>query len=286
MLTSLDHIVIGVRDLDASTARLSSLLGRKPSWRGRHAAYGTANTLFRLDKTYVELLSPLGDGTLGGVVRDSLERHGDGLLALAFGTSDASAAASELRARGLAAAEPVAGSGRESSSGVERGWRNVWLPIEETRGVWLFVIEHVSPPDRLPFAVATEDDGAAVSGVDHVVVHSTDPDGARTLYGEKLGIRLALDKSFPDWGMRLLFFRVGGITVEIAAPLAAATETTDRLWGISYQVPDVERAVARLRRDGFDAYEARAGRKPGTSVATVRGEPCGVATLLIEPAPR
>jgi hypothetical protein len=76
------------------------------------------------------------------------------------------------------------------------------------------------------------------------------------------------------------------ITVEIAAPLAAATETTDRLWGISYQVPDVERAVARLRRDGFDASEARAGRKPGTRVATVRGEPCGVATLLIEPAPR
>jgi catechol 2,3-dioxygenase-like lactoylglutathione lyase family enzyme len=286
MLTSLDHIVIGVRDLEASTACLSSLLGRKPSWRGRHRAYGTANSLFRLDKTYVELLSPVGDGALADVVRGSLERRGDGLLALAFGTSDASATASELRARGIGAAEPVAGSGRESSSGVERGWRNVWLPIEETRGVWLFVIEHTSPADRLPFAVSTEDESAAVSGVDHVVVHSSDPDGARALYGDKLGIRLALDKSFPDWGMRLLFFRVGGITVEIAAPLGAAPEATDRLWGISYQVPDVERAVARLRRDGFDVSEVRGGRKPRTRVATVRGEPCGVATLLIQPAPR
>jgi catechol 2,3-dioxygenase-like lactoylglutathione lyase family enzyme len=286
MLTALDHIVIGVRDLEVSTARLSSLLGRTASWRGRHAAYGTANSLFRLDKTYVELLSPVADGVLGDVVRGSLDRRGDGLLALAFGTSDASAAATELRARGLGAAEPVAGSGRESSSGVERRWRNVWLPAEETRGVMLFVIEHTSPAERLPFAAARDDESAAVSGVDHVVVHSSDPNSARTLYGQKLGLRLALDESFPDWGMRLLFFRVGGITVEIAAPLGAEPEATDRLWGISYQVPDVERAVARLQRDGFDVSEARAGRKPGTRVATVRGEPCGVATLLIQPARR
>ena len=36
------------------------LLGRRPSWRGEHPGYGTANTLFRLDNTYLELLLELG----------------------------------------------------------------------------------------------------------------------------------------------------------------------------------------------------------------------------------
>ena len=287
MLSSLDHIVIAVRDLAASTSTLSSLLGRAPSWHGAHAAYGTANTLFRLDKTYVELLSPVARGALADRLRDSLERRGDGLFALAFGTADAAAAVRELRGRGLAAADAAEGSGRESSTQVERRWRNVWLPSEETRGVMLFVIEHLSPPGALPLAAAPRgDEAASIHGVDHVVVHSTDPDATRALYGEKLGIRLALDKSFPDWGMRLVFFRVGGITVEVAAPIGAAPEADDRLWGISYQVADLERAVARLAREGFDVSEVRTGRKPGTQVATVRGEPLGVATLLIQPAGR
>ena len=283
MLTSLDHIVIGVRDLEPATQTLGRLLGRRPSWRGTHAAYGTANTLFRLDKTYVELLSPVGPGPIADMLRESLDRRGEGLFALSFGTDDAKATARELRTRGLTAADPVDGSGRESTSGVERCWRNVMLPQSETRDVMLFAIEHRSPAERLPSAEAIGDAAAAISGVDHVVVHSTNPDATSALYGAKLGLRLALDKTFPDWGMRLMFFRVGGITVEIAAPIGAKPEASDKLWGISYQVPNAEAAVRRLAREGFDVSEVRAGRKPGTFVATVRGEPCGVATLLIQP---
>ena len=36
-----------------------------------------------------------------------------------------------------------------------------------------------------------------------------------------------------------------------------------------------------LTREGFDVSEVRSGRKPGTRVCTVNGEPNGVATLLI-----
>jgi catechol 2,3-dioxygenase-like lactoylglutathione lyase family enzyme len=283
MLETLDHIVIGVGDLDASTATLAGLLGRRPSWRGRHPAYGTANALFRLDRTYLELLSPVGPGAVGDMLRASLDQNGDGLFALAFGTPDAHACALELRERGLSAADPVDGSGLENTSGVERGWRNVMIPQSETRGVNLFAVEHRSPPELLPPAPPSGREDAAIRGVDHVVVNSGDPDAARELYGDKLGFRLALDKAFPEWGMRLLFFRVGGITVEIAAPLGAQPSGTDRLWGISYQVHDIDAAVARLAREGFDVSEVRTGRRPGTRVATVHGDPCGVATLLIEP---
>jgi catechol 2,3-dioxygenase-like lactoylglutathione lyase family enzyme len=131
-----------------------------------------------------------------------------------------------------------------------------------------------------------------VHALDHVVVRTADPEAAVALYGAGLGLRLALDRSFEDWGVRLLFFRIGGLTVEVAAALPSAAPEAglgeadrDRLWGLSWRVGDVEAARARLAGAGFDVSPVRRGRKPGTRVCTVRGEPCGVATLLIGPEP-
>ena len=287
ILTSLDHVVIAVRDLAAATDVYVRLLGRRPSWRGEHASYGTANTLFRLANTYVELLSPTGSGPFADRLVPWLATRGEGLFALAFGTVDADECARELRSRGLSAPGPIDGTGRESTSGVERRWRNVMLPEAETRGVTIFAIEHRSAPELLPPAEPIDGAASAISACDHVVVNTSEPDRASELYGSKLGLRLALDKTFPDWGMRLLFFRVGGVTIELAAPLAASgSDAGDRLWGISYRTPDAAAARARLCALGFEVSEVRNGRKPGTRVCTVQGEPCGVATLLIEPSDR
>jgi catechol 2,3-dioxygenase-like lactoylglutathione lyase family enzyme len=277
--------VIAVHDLAAATDLYSALLGRRPSWRGSHPTYGTANTLFRLENIYVELLAPRQPGPMSDRLGAWLGDHGEGLFALAFGTLDAEACARELRARGIDATDPVAGAGREERSGAERRWRNVMLPEAQTLGVTVFAIEHLSAAALLPPAEPVEGAERAISACDHVVVNTRDPDRARSFYGSTLGLRLALDRSFPDWGVRLLFFRIGGITVEVAAPLGAndgeRDGSDDRLWGVSYRVPDVERAQERLARQGFDVSDVRPGRKPGTRVCTVRGEPCGVATLLL-----
>ena len=55
---ALDHVVIAVADLETATSDYVALLGRAPSWRGSHPQYGTRNTLFRIDNTYLELLAP------------------------------------------------------------------------------------------------------------------------------------------------------------------------------------------------------------------------------------
>jgi catechol 2,3-dioxygenase-like lactoylglutathione lyase family enzyme len=166
------------------------------------------------------------------------------------------------------------------------------LPPEETRGVLVFGIEHRSAPELLPELPPLGAPEAAVHGIDHVVVQTADPEAVRALYGERLGLRLALDKSFPQWGARLLFFRVGHITVEIAARLPGAGEPeagvgpgSDRAWGVSWRVRDADAARARLAEAGFDVSEVRTGRRPHTRVFTVRGEPCGVATLVLVPEP-
>jgi catechol 2,3-dioxygenase-like lactoylglutathione lyase family enzyme len=92
MLTRVDHLVIAVDDLDRATDTYRGLLGLEPSWRGVHPDAGTANTLFRLANTYVELLAPEGDEPFADFLRDHIEQGGEGPLAIAYATKDAAAA--------------------------------------------------------------------------------------------------------------------------------------------------------------------------------------------------
>ncbi|MCC6641698.1 MAG: VOC family protein, partial [Deltaproteobacteria bacterium] len=155
-----------------------------------------------------------------------------------------------------------------------------------TRGLLLFGIEHEGGDDGLAPAPLLGPATASVSGLDHVVIVSSDPEASRRLYGEVLGLRLALDRVFEERRLRLLFFRVGGVTVEIALPLGANEEEPDRFMGLSFQVPDADAARSRLAAEGFDVSKVRAGMKLGTRVCSVRGRPLGVDTLVIEPVKR
>jgi catechol 2,3-dioxygenase-like lactoylglutathione lyase family enzyme len=286
LLHSLDHAVIAVRDLAAAAEGYAALLGRPPSWRGVHPGAGTANALFRLENTYLELLAPEGEGALGRRIGGVLAERGEGLVALAFGTDDAEACALRLRAAGLAVCDPSEGEGRDLESGARRRWRNVMLAPDTTRGLWLFAIEHLDAADALTPREPATAPAAAVAALDHVVVASADLEASRSLYGAGLGLRLALDRRFEARRLRILFFRVGGVTVEVVGKLGAAPEpeTRDRFGGLAWRVPDAEAARQRLAAAGFDVSEVRPGAKPGTCVCTVRRETWGVPTLLISPA--
>ena len=119
--------------------------------------------------------------------------------------------------------------------------------------------------------------------VDHVVLRTADAEASLGLYARRLGIRLALDRTVPAWGGRMLFFRAGKLTLEVIEPDSPPVQA-DHFWGIAYQCPDLEEEVARLRREGVDVSAVRPGRKPGTRVATVKSHCLGIPTLLLEPA--
>lgn len=296
MLEALDHVLIGVRDLDAATDCYAGLLGLRPSWRGHHPGAGTANTLFRLDNTYIELISP-GPGDGAGPDAELLEAwlaaRGEGLLGLAFATGDVERCSAGLAERGLEPGPVQPGRGVATDSGAARQWRSTRLGATATRGVFICAIEHDSPEELLPrSSPSATPEAGCVTALDHAVVQSPDAEAAKRLYGEGLGLRLALDRTFEEWGMRLLFFRVGGVTVEIANAQTggganAATDANDapdedRLWGLCYRVPDADAAHARLSAAGFDVSDVRPGRRPGTRVLTVRSGTCGVPTLVLE----
>ncbi len=285
----IDHVVIAVRDVAQATPEMARLLGCSPSWKGPQPADGTSNVLFRLANTTLELLAPEGDGPVGRALRTHIDAQGEGLLRLDFGTRDLEAVRASLASIGVETHEPVDALSHDDPSGAWRRYRVVDLPADAARGITARIVEDASTDEIVPHASPIDDDGSCVGHLDHVVVMTKAPEHALSFYGEGLGLRLALDKRFEKRGVRLIFFRSGGLTLEIGASLKEGSdlgspgEDTDLLWGIAHQVGDADRARARVEAAGYDVTPVRDGHKPGTRVFTVKNAPFGVPTLFIEP---
>jgi hypothetical protein len=70
--------------------------------------------------------------------------------------------------------------------------------------------------------------------------------------------------------------------VEIAHDLKkGVSDAPDQLWGLSWRVPDVAKAHARLKAAGLDVSPPRDGRRPGSQVFSVKNQTEGVPTLVI-----
>lgn len=275
-MTIVDHIIIAVSDLAQASAEYGLLLGRRPSWQGSHPEYGTSNTLFKLDNTYIELLAGTGEGMGADAVTSMLGGRTQGLGGLVFGTDSCESFLEHTRDMGLEVTDPIPGHGTDSASGKERSWRNMFWRPEEARGIFSFAICHNSGTSLPP---ATETAEGAVRGVDHVVVETQDANAAKRFYGEQLGIRLALEQDVPDWGGTQLFFRCNSMSIEVIASDKAAPD--DALWGLALKTDDIVKTHARLQSSGVAVSEIREGRKPGTTVCTVKSHTLGVRTLLI-----
>src|SRR2546427_59944 len=90
--------------------------------------------------------------------------------------------------------------------------------------------------------------------------------------------------AFSERGLRLVFFRSGGITLEYAGghPPPAERDGPDQFHGLSYRLGDLSAHRDRLVRAGLDVSPIRPGMRPGTSVATVRSGTAGVPTLFLQ----
>ncbi|MDO9222631.1 MAG: VOC family protein [Caulobacter sp.] len=283
MITGLDHIAMVVHDLDAAEAGLTRLLGRPANWRG--GMPGARHVWFQLGNMGLDVITPVGNET-GNKVRERLEKHGEGLWGLGFATGDLTAAQRRMERVGITTYGPGVEVSTHPETGATRDWPSFVTRLRATHGVNLFFIGPPADAALWPVSpVDGSDEGAAVSGLDHVVVRTPDPDRAAALYGARLGLDMRLDRSNPDWGTRLMFFRCGDLVVEVAHDLkTGVSDGPDSLWGLSWRVPDVAAAHARLKAAGSDVSEVRTGRKPGTAVFTVKDAPGGVPTLVIGPA--
>lgn len=258
----LAHTIVLARDLAKAKTVYTALLGCEPARCFEIAEAGVSGCVFALSNTNLQILVP----------RESGEFE-EGLLALVFLTSSLGAFEAGLEAHGFAA-ESLRVDRDVASAALSQPWRCRKLPVEMACGTLIVVTEEDAPLfERSELAPA----------LDHVVVRSPDLEASRRLYQEVLGLRLALDRTFDRRGVRILFFRVGGVTLEVVGKIEPEAEsgTCDELWGLAYRVKDIDAERERLAGIGFDVSEVRSGAKPGTRVCTVHHETHGVATLLI-----
>ncbi len=261
MIRGLHHIAVAVRDFEAGMDGYRRLLGREPQLQ---PGGGAARAWFHLPNMSLEVIAPAGDEHPGSAVRDWLGSNEPGLWIAAFEVDDVVAATRLLQRRGLEV-EPMGELSRVHAAGLR------------------FVLAPPRGPER---SRADGDEAAAVTELDHVVVHTPNPDRALALYGAKLGLDLRLDRENAQWGARQLFFRCGDAVFEVGASLKTpASDGPDRFGGLAWRVRDPEAVRARLAASGFDVSELRTGRKPGTRVFTVRDAPGGVPTLVIQQSP-
>ena len=274
MITALDHLVLVCPDIKAAEADYLRLLGEDPVWRSE--TEDTASVVFAVGNTALELLAPQGDGPGADKLRD-LIADGAALTSLVY-RSDALSDDHHLMARrGLSPSDISDGQSQHGDTGATRTWNRFRIPDETMAGIKTFVLETATP------FVAAHPERGSVSALDHVVIYTPNPERAIANYGARLGLRFALDRTAEQWKTRFMFFRLGGLTLEVVQRLGEPQnpEAEDTIWGLTWETDDLEAAHERLAKAGLDISIIREGRKPGTRVFTVRNGTQGVPTLFI-----
>ncbi|MDF0518928.1 VOC family protein [Bradyrhizobium yuanmingense] len=279
MITGLDHVVVLVSDIGVARAAYQTLLARAPAWQ--NSGEGADRVLFTLDNMTVELMAPHGFSVTADRMRALLGDQEGILASLCFRVADIGKMHRRLERVALRP-DPVAEvESSDAATDAVLHWKRTRAATELTRGVRMFFLELA---DERPKSAVT--DIAPIEGLDHVVVTTEDSERAAALYGARLGLDLALDRSHQDWG-QLMFFRCGDLIVEVVRrPVAGGDAAHDRLWGLSWRVGDIDATRARLIASGLDVSEVRTGRKPGTRIMTVRNGTCGIQTVLLERSPK
>ena len=277
MLKSVDHLIIAVEDLDEASANYEIIIGNPPVWNGEHKEFGTKNALFNFQNTYLELLAVGGEGIGADLVKHTLANKGEGLNGIVFGTSDINQLSNTLKKSSFNLPNPSPGEGVNSDNGEKRTWVNQFLVPELSRGLFSFIIEHTG--GELPLAEKYDD--SSVHRLDHVVISTNDAEGFIRTYKDTFKIRLALDKFVEHWQKRMLFFRLNKTTIEVIEE-QNDNEPKDILWGLAWNVKDIEAARKRLISHGVNVTQIKKGVKEGTLVMTVNSNVHNVPTLFIQ----
>jgi hypothetical protein len=149
----IDHVVLAVRDLEASAERLWDEHGLRFVAGGRHPRWGTANMIAPLGSDYVELLAvvdeAVGSGTVLGRTLLELSSAGDRWFSVCLADDDVAATAARL---GLT----VQPGSRTRPDGEEVRWRSAGIE-ERGEDLWLpFFISWDVPPELHPGAAPAE----------------------------------------------------------------------------------------------------------------------------------
>ena len=182
----IDHVIFGVRDLEAAGRRLLDDQGLGSIPGGRHPGWGTGNRIVPLGANYVEMIAVVDqrEATATLVGRNVLEgvADGDRLIGWCVGTADVDGVAARL---GL---DVNAGSRVRPDGAVVR-WRTAGQEQAFARRFLPFFITWDVPPELHPGRGVAEH-RAAPNGISWVEVSGSESELDEWLGGEELPVRV------------------------------------------------------------------------------------------------
>jgi len=98
MFKGVDHVVVAVKDLEASIAKYEAIYGATVSDRSEAPPAGMQMAFFRFADSYVELVSNLGET---GPIAQRLAQRGEGVHIVAMKVDDMEKTLEDLRAKGV-----------------------------------------------------------------------------------------------------------------------------------------------------------------------------------------
>ncbi len=152
MLTAIDHIIIGVHDLEKAATQFSQKLGLAVSGGGIHPTGGTANRIIVIGDTYLELMAIYKSEEAQQSLRDRLAMQ-EGYLNFVLASNDIEAETRAMSNRGIHVLGPTPGSLR-AADGRTRSWSRLDIERPDLAQHYPFIIQHDSAGEERRFRLA------------------------------------------------------------------------------------------------------------------------------------
>lgn len=217
MLRSIDHVVVGVRDLERASADYQRV-GFTVTPGGEHSGGATHNALISFaDGTYFELIAFREPDRPREHRWWSRLAQGEGLVDYALLSDGLATDAEALRRRGLAGGDPIDG-GRLRPDGQQIAWHSLMLGRGVGHPALPFVIEDATPRElRVPSGPATRHHlpVTQVAGLTLVVANLAE---AAAAFAGLLGAEGSSAEPSVEGGRGALRFELGRQWLELVQP--------------------------------------------------------------------
>ncbi len=209
---TLDHVLVGIADLDAGIRQLTALTGVAPARGGQHPGRGTRNALLSLGPhTYLELIAPQPGAGADGLAQALSQLHELTPVGWAVGARHADAAIARLQADGIQTG-PLQPGSRLRPDGKLLAWRTAEiLPDGRLKPFlieWSPTTTHPavdSPAGCTLVSLTVLGPAAETAGLDRLAADLGEP--VKVLAAENASLRLSLhcpagDVTLPQLGRR------------------------------------------------------------------------------------
>jgi hypothetical protein len=289
MITHIDHITIGVADLQQGLAQYRKL-GFNVLPGGVHAGKGTHNAVAWNGGEYIELLAirdpaEYRAASASGGAFESFIAAGGGIRCIALASDDLAADVAAMRGRGIAVGDPVEGA-RRTPEGPDLRWKLAMLGASESLPI--VFIQHLTPlAQRRPVAAGAHPN--AVTGLERTYIVVEDAAAAAARCASILGMDTPQLQKGTVIMSNMAIFQLGPTGLGIVTPYAdgpAARALKDRGPGAFqalYRTSSMGAAARWMAAQGLPPLERGVRNTGEHAMLATPKEACGAYIGFVGP---